>query len=528
MSTLSQSRVTAFKNAWITFYSRGKMGAYIEDQLVTTHPIESKIPDTESAFSNFDGITYGKGASALKQLSYYIGEDAFREGVRNYFKDHAYANTKLEDFIGALERSSGKELQHWEKSWLEQAGVDTVEAEYTCDASGKVRNFALKLQGPGGAPSPRVHRTLVAMYQEKDGKVVPLLQQSVIYKGARTEVHEFNGAACPTMVYPNEQDYDYVKVRLDARTLASAKLNLSKVASTFTRVIFWPNLYSMVRDVELAPQDYLKIVLQNFPKETDMTIADAILPTLGRTINYLPLTTDAEKQARAKQVTDVENMLWSGIETAKNPDWQKMLLGTFTEIAESQTARDHLVGLLDGKIKFKKLVIDADRRWEMIIHLSSLGDARVEPLFAKQRELDKSSRGVSSSYAVEATKPSLEVKKEWIGTVVDHNNLSFEQKRTIFYNMLPRTQDDLRASLSDKYYSSLPKLAKEREMQFLGMYTRALMPATCTQASATKLGNFVSESSSTLPTPLVKLLRIGAQEDARCVSIRAFAAKTEQ
>src|SRR5262249_36136377 len=133
MSMVSQSRATEFKNAWITFYSGEKTGTYVEDQLVTTHPIEAKIPDTDSAFANFDGITYGKGASVLKQLAFYIGEDAFREGVRHYFKDYAYSNTQLSDFIGALEQSSHQDLHMWEKAWLEEAGVDTVEAEYTCD-----------------------------------------------------------------------------------------------------------------------------------------------------------------------------------------------------------------------------------------------------------------------------------------------------------------------------------------------------------------------------------------------------------
>ncbi|MGZ3724090.1 MAG: hypothetical protein ACXVA9_14200, partial [Bdellovibrionales bacterium] len=140
---------------------------------------------------------------------------------------------------------------------------------------------------------------------------------------------------------------------------------------------------------------------------------------------------------------------------------------------------------------------------------------------------DKSDRGVSSAYAAEATKPDLENKNTWIGKVVDHEDLSFDQKRAVLYNMLPRFQDDLRASLSDKYYTSLPGLAKSRELEFLSLYTSALMPATCTTASAAKLGTFLTEASSGLPTPVIKVLRIGQQEDTRCVAIRAHAASPQ-
>lgn len=523
MSEVAQTRATQFKDSWISFYSKQKTGTYVEDQLVTTHPIEAQIPDTDSAFSNFDGITYGKGASVLKQLAFYIGEDAFRDGVRNYFKDYAYSNTQLMDFIGALEQSSRQDLHPWAKAWLEEAGVDTVEAQYTCNA-GKVNKFALKLTGPNGGVSSRPHRALVALYQEKNGKIVPSRQQSVTYKGALTEVSQLVGADCPVMVYPNEQDHDYVKVHLDQRTLAAAKENLSKVTSTFTRVMFWPNLFSMVRDVELTPQEFLKIVIQNMPKETDLTIMDAVLGEARGVVNYLPRGTAEQKTSRARLIGELEDMIWKKIETSKSTDWQKLMLGSYIGLVETQAGRDNLLGLLDGKIKLKGLVIDADRRWGMIIRLSALGDARVEPIFAKQRELDKSNRGVASAFAAEAAKPSLDVKNAWLPKLVEGKVMSFEQKRTVMWNFLPHTQDEIRASLGEQYYSSLPNYAKSLDMELLAAYASTMLPATCSPASAAKLGTFVSQSTAGLPAPVVKTLRVGAQEDARCVAIRAHAA----
>jgi len=522
MSALSMSRATEFKDSWMSFYSGGKTGAYVEDQLVTTHPIEANIPDTDTAFSNFDSITYGKGASVLKQLSFYLGEDMFRNGLKIYFKNYAYSNSRLEDFLGSLEQASGKDLKTWSKTWLEMAGVDTVSAEYTCDA-GKVTGFALKLIGPNGEPTLREHRTQVGLFQEKNGKIVPLKTANVLYKGERTEVAELNGLECPAMVYPNDQDQDYVKVSIDPRTLETAKTSLSKIASPFTRLMFWPNLYSMVRDMQLMPQDYLKMVVENLPGETDLTIGNAIMRSLGRVIVFLPQATDAQKQTRLALIGDVEKAVWKKIDGKTSADWKKMALETYSDIAESQQAKDNLMSVLEGKIKWKGVVIDADRRWDMIIRLSALGDSRVEPILAHQREVDKSSRGVDNALAADASKPSLEVKNEWITKILSRADMSYDQKRTILRNFLPRQQDDLRASLSDKYYSTLPGLVKTADLEFSDLYAGSMVPATCTQASALRIGNFLTQEAGALPTPVIKILRTSLQEDSRCVAIRAKA-----
>lgn len=526
MSTLAMTQATEFKNSWLSFYSRNKTGAYVEDQLVTTHPIDAVIPDTVSAFSNFDSITYGKGASVLKQLSYYIGEKAFREGVRDYFIKHAFSNTRLDDFIAALEQTSHKDLQQWAKTWLESAGVDTVQLDYTC-SDGKVSRFALRLDGPNGLPSPRAHRTLVRLYKVAQDKIMPQSEADVEYSGPRTEVPQLVGAQCPDLAYPNDQDQDYVKVRLDDRTLATAKTSLSKIPSEFTRMMFWPNLYSMVRDMALTPQDYLRIVRENLPKEEDLTIADAIVAFLPTVIFYLPQATPEDKQLRADLVQGIENLLWSKIQTA-HTDWQKMLLRSFTQIVESKPGRDHLIGLLNGTTKVKGLTLDPDRRWEIIIRLSGLGDPRVDPLLAKQKTTDKSDRGVENAFAAEAAKPSLAVKNEWLHRALEAKDLSIQQKAAILYNLLPRIQDDLRAALSADYYKSLPQMIGSRELNFLSMYSGAMIPTTCTPDSAAKIAEFTKNEVAALPAPVLKILRIGGQEDGRCVSIRAHSAAIQR
>lgn len=524
MSSLAMANATEFKDVWANFYAHNKTGAYIADQLVTTHPVSGTVPDTQSAFATFDSITYGKGASVLKQLSYYLGEDNFKAGVRAYFKKHAYQNTELKDFIGALEEASKKDLTAWSKSWLQTAGVDTVEAEYTC-SNGKISSFALKARAPEGQTETRAHRTEIALYSDKGGKITPYKTVSVEYHGPSTQAGELVGEACPAMVYPNENDYDYVKVSLDSRTLGLVKDKLALIPSPFTRMLFWPNLYSMVRDVKLAPQDFLKIVEQNLPKETDLAIGDIVTRFMGGVLYYLPQSTPIEKQARDVAVQNVENMLWKKITDKKsNSDWKKLALNSLIDVTESGPGRDRLIGLLEGKVKVAKLNVDPDQQWEMIIRLAALGDSRVNPILAHQREKDKTERGENSALAAEAAVPALPIKQAWWNRIVEKNDLSLTQKADVLWHFLPSTQADLRQSLAPQFYEQLPSLVSSHDDEFLTMFSSTLAPTTCTETSAHKLAEFIQHTSDKLPAPVLKSLRVSQQEDSRCVAIRAHAA----
>lgn len=205
-------------------------------------------------------------------------------------------------------------------------------------------------------------------------------------------------------------------------------------------------------------------------------------------------------------------------------DWQRMALSGFTDIVETSEGSDRLVGVLDGSFKIPGFVLDLDRRWAMVIRLNALGDRRGETLLASLRQSDSSDRGVENAFAAEAAFPAWEQKQAWIGKVVERDELSFSQKRRILQNILPRTQDDLRASLANTYFTTLPHLARDRQIELSSLYGRTLIPATCTKPSVSSLENFISAQSDHLPQPILKVLRIGQQEDGRCVRIRDFAA----
>jgi aminopeptidase N len=520
MSALSQAYATEFKESWMSFYHDEQQSALVADQLVTTHPIEAVIPDTNSAFANFDDITYGKGASALKQLNYYLGEDIFRKGVREYFKTHAYSNTTLQDFIDALQKASGKDLKSWADTWLRQQGIDSVTPEFSCE-NGRVSRFALKLVGPDGQPSPRVHRTLVTFLKSEGAQLVPQKSVSVVYQGAVTEVKEFKGEACPAWVDPNDEAHDYAKVKFDDRTLAAAKEKLSAVSSGFARLRASTVLFQMVRDLDLSPEDYLAITKTAISVEPDLQTLGTLLEPLDTVFNYITVNTEAERKIRASLISEIEKSLWTRLQkSAAGSDWQKLLIEHFVKTAESKDAADKMVALLNKKILLKGFDLDSDRRWALIIRLSALGDARLAPLLEAQKKADPSDRGLQMASAADAATPSLEVKRKWFNELTGPETKKYSLLRTSMRWAFSPWQDSLKEAFAKDYFDTLPLMAREKQVDRVELFARVYAPTTCTASSVAALGSFL-KTHQDLPPVVYKELQVAHQEDGKCVAARA-------
>ena len=214
MATLATAEATEFTNAWQSFYSGGKQSAYTQDQRVTTHPIEVPIATSANAFDNIDAITYSKGASVLKQLTHLLGKEAFRRGIHNYLSQYAYKNAELDDFVTSLSEAAGRDLSEFKQQWLYKAGVNSIKASYQC-IGGKISEFSLNQSADPKFPTLREQRVQVALYNLNDNKLALTTTVPVTYKGKVTKVDELLGKTCPDLVYPNYEDWGFVKVNLD-------------------------------------------------------------------------------------------------------------------------------------------------------------------------------------------------------------------------------------------------------------------------------------------------------------------------
>jgi aminopeptidase N len=520
MGTLATAEATEFKDAWRAFYSEGKQRAYAQDQRTTTHPIEVPVPSTRNAFDNIDNITYSKGASTLMQLRHLLGADVFRKGVHNYLVKYQYRNAKLDDFIGSLGQAAGRDLTGWTKEWLYQPGVNTIAANYTCKA-GKVTGFTLTQTAQSKAlPTLREQRVQVAAFR-LDGKEYKLERNvAVTYKGAKTPVPAMNGAACPDLVYPNYDDWGFVKVQLDPRSFDSARSHLAFVADPLLRAMLWQSLWDGVRDGKLALNDFLSTALNNAPQEKDYTLLGDVLGKVLGAKRYLDLMDP--QAAYAQAVTrQLEDMAWTSTLASKGDDnFQRRWFGTYVDVASSPDALRRLAALLDGKEQVDGLAINQDLRWAIIGRLNRYNYPGAAALIDAEQARDKSDAGQAAALAAVVSRPDPAVKTEWLDTVHDlQTKLPFSKVRTAMEHLYPAEQHGLGEQTAGARLARLPQLDKTAGPVFMRAYGPALIPAGCTPASVQRL-QAAADAGKDLSAGTRRAL-VDAVEDAqRCVTIK--------
>jgi aminopeptidase N len=260
--------------AWTTFLAVRKNWAYRADQLSSTHPVSTAMPDVEAVEANFDGITYAKGASVIKQLVAYVGEDAFLTGLRTYLMRHAYGNATFEDLLTCLEEASAQSLRDYASQWLQTSSVNTLRPVLTVDG-GRYTNVVVEQTAPADHPTLRTHRIAIGVYDSSRRRsLIPLTVQ-----GPSTPVPSLTGQPVADVVLVNDDDLTYAKVRFDPRSLATVLAGLPEFESSLVRGLCWAAAWDMTRDAELAARDYVRLVCDALPLESDINLVTAPLGT---------------------------------------------------------------------------------------------------------------------------------------------------------------------------------------------------------------------------------------------------------
>ncbi len=524
MGTLATAEATEFKDAWQAFYQTGKQAAYVQDQKVTTHPIEVPVPSSANAFDNIDAITYSKGASTLKQLRHLLGEETFRKGVHNYLVKYQWRNATLQDFIGSLGEAAGRDLGGWTREWLYQPGVNTIEASYTCSGGkggGKIAGFTLGQSAPSKAlPTLREQRVQVAAFKLDGGKLSLVRNEPVTYKGAKTAVPALNGAACPDLVYPNYQDWGFAKVQLDKRSFETARSSLSQVEDPLLRAMLWQSLWDGVRDAKLPLNEFIKVALNNAPQEKDYTLLGDVVGKIVASKGYL----DAMNlnDAYAKQTARaLEDMAWQGVVAHKgNDNFQRRWFGAYLNLASSDEALARLAGLLDGKAATEGLQVNQDQRWAIIGRLNRYNYRGAAALVEAEQARDKSDTGQGAAVAAIASRPDAKTKAEWLATIEDlKTRLPFSRVRTAMHSIYPAEQGKLGEQSAARRLASLPALDKAAGPVFMRSYATSLIPAGCTPQSVQRLQR-AADQMKDLSAFTRRSLLDTLQEDQRCVAIK--------
>ena len=370
-SGLAQAEATRWPSAWTTFCQLHKAWAYQQDQLPSTHPIAADIPDIAAVEVNFDGITYAKGASVLKQLVAYVGRDHFLAGVRRYFGEHAWGNATLADLLGALQESSGRELSGWSKQWLETAGVNTLRPEYELDGEGRLTEFAVVQTAPASHPVLRSHRIAVGLYDRTEAGLVRRRRLETDIAGERTVLPELAGESRPDLVLVNDDDLTYAKMRLDSYSLATLITSIGEFTESLPAALCWASAWDMCRDAEMAARHYVQLVTAGVDHAEEISVVQTLLRQATAALRRF---TDPAWQPRGANEA-AGTLLGLTERAAPGSDRQLAYVQAFASLASSPSDLALLSGLLDASAYMDGLVVDTELRWRLLHRLCSQGAA---------------------------------------------------------------------------------------------------------------------------------------------------------
>ncbi|EFF91056.1 aminopeptidase N [Streptomyces sp. e14] len=469
-------------HSWTTFANSMKTWAYRQDQLPSTHPIMADINDLDDVLVNFDGITYAKGASVLKQLVAYVGMDEFFRGVQAYFKRHAFGNTRLSDLLGALEETSGRDLKTWSKKWLETAGINILRPEIETGADGVITSFAVRQEAPAlpagakGEPTLRPHRIAIGLYDldEASGKLVRAEDGRIELDvdGELTAVPQLAGRRRPAVVLLNDDDLSYAKVRLDEESLAFVTKHLGDFESSLPRALCWASAWDMTRDGELATRDYLSLVLSGIGKESDI----GVVQSLHRQVK-LAIDLYADPAARDTLLTRWTDATLAHLRAAEpGSDHQLAWARAFAATARTPEQLDLLNALLEGSESIEGLAVDTELRWAFVQRLAAVGRFD-EAEIAGEYERDKTAAGERHAATARAARPTEEAKAEAWAAVVESDKLPNAVQEAVIAGFVQTDQRELLAPYTDRYFEVLKGVWESRSHEIAQQIAVGLYPA---------------------------------------------------
>jgi len=448
-SYMAVSESTKYKNAWTEFNSVRKNWAYRADQLTSTHPIAVEMKDLDDVRTNFDGISYAKGASVLQQLVAHVGRDNFIAGLRKYFAKHAYANTELSDLITELEAASGKNLTAWVATWLRTAGVNTLRPVITLDGD-KYASVAVKQEVPpmpAGSKELRPHRLYIGLFDIAGSALVRRESIEVDIAGELTEIKELAGKKSADLLLINDHDQTYAKLRFDDRSVATMKKYLGQLDDSLARGLIWASLWDSTRDGELSASDYIEIALGALMGEKDISMITATFTQIDTAI-WAYLAPKNRDGVRLSVANTAQELLASA---TPGSDAQLQYARAFANNAYTPVQFESLKAMLDGSVD--GLLMDADLRWYIFLCGVKRGIFSVADI-ATEGDRDKTAHGQQYIAYAHAALPSPEAKAAAFKSITtdDLSNTIHSYKCRGFNENI---HCDLLEAFVDKYFDAI-------------------------------------------------------------------------
>jgi aminopeptidase N len=439
--------VTEYDDAWShVAWSRRQWGL-LADQRPTTHPVAGNgAVDAVAALQDFDGISYAKGSSILKQLCTSLGDEVFFAGAIDHFTRHRFGNATMHDLFASWERAGADDLAPVVDQWLRVAGADT----FTLDREAHV----LRRTPPPEHPAERAHRFEVATLS--GGDVATTVVEVV---GPETALPELDG---PVVLDPHEQSWGvYVP---DATTVTALRTELPLVTDDGLRAAIWNNLKSGFNEALVAPDDVVELLVAAFPvHDTEDTGRHTVPWVLGEVLPAAAPGATARVHAAVAALVD------------STPPGSELQLSAFR--AAVRTADD--VDLLHRWLHEPPpgIDLDADVRWRLLVQLAGLGGTDAAALDAALAE-DRTAATAVSHVQATTSLPTPEAKAlAWdlfTGAVDAPNYELVAAGQGLWHGAQP----DLTAPYVERYFAELPATTQVRSGWVLALAAEAFFPRT--------------------------------------------------
>jgi aminopeptidase N len=515
-SHFANTHATRFHDAWATFANQRKAWAYRQDQLPSTHPIAADMVDLESVYVNFDGITYAKGASALRQLVAFVGEPDFLRGLRSYFSQHAWSNTTLDDLLSALADASGRDLSQWTRQWLQTSGVNLLRADITTQPDGSLAEVAV-LQGPptspeGVEPVLRDHRIAIGLYDLTEDGLRRTGQVEVDVTGERTPVPSLSGRRRPDLLLLNDEDLTFAKIRLDEHSLHTVTEHFGEVNDPLARALLWGATWDMTRDAEISTGAFIDSVVSGLADETQVGMLQQVLRQAESAVALY--AAPEKRQMYADRLAGLLDGL--AHEAAPGSDHQLAYVRGLASFSRDPQHLALLKGLMDGSKALEGLSVDTDLRWTILRRLVAVGEAGVEAITAEV-ELDDTAAGRLNAATCRAAIPTAEAKAvAWQSCLHDASLPNHMLSATIVGIALPEHRDFLRPHV-EEYFESLPQIWRDRTYEIASDITMGLYPHALVEPATIERTDVALAAMPDLPRGARRILSEGRDGIARAL-----------
>jgi len=512
-SVVCQAEATKYRTAWTTFANIEKTWAYRQDQLPSTHPVAADIPDVEAVEVNFDGITYAKGASVLKQLAAYVGQGQFFDAMKVYFKRYAYENTTFADLLAVLSEVSGRNLSDWSEMWLATSQVNTLRPSYELDADGNYASFAVLQSAVPEHPILRRHRLAVGLYSAGPDGLVRTERVELDVEGERTDISGIVGLPAADLVLVNDDDLTYAKLRLDERSLDTLSSRIGELTDPLARTLCWSAAWDMTRDAEWAGREYVRLVLAGIDAEDEISVVQALLRQV-----QAALTTFVDPAWAPSGWAQLADKAWAGLQASPaGSDIQLAWSRTLAAAARTDEHAARLRAFLDGSLTIDGLSVDAEARWALLnglVAIAAADDADIEA----ELQRDPTATGQRRAATANALRPTPEAKERAWSLGLSDDVPNSVQEATLLGFWHP-AQSEVCRPYAERFFAEVGEIWERRPGEIAKNVAAYLFPAVIEQSTLDAADAWLADDSH--PSALRRLITESRDGIARALRCRA-------